>query len=93
MDVIADADLADACKPGDRVQIIGLFRVLPNKQNASSSGNFRSIIIANNVLLMSKEANLRYSAQDLKNIRELPKKTARCRGRARALVGAVNFRP
>lgn len=41
VDVIADDDLADRVKPGDRVRIIGLYRVLPNKQNGVSSGSFR----------------------------------------------------
>jgi DNA replication licensing factor MCM3 len=41
VDVIADEDLADRCKPGDRVRVVGLFRCLPNKQQGYSSGTFR----------------------------------------------------
>lgn len=41
IDVVADDDLADSCKPGDRVRVVGLFRCLPNKQNGYSSGSFR----------------------------------------------------
>jgi DNA replication licensing factor MCM3 len=37
----ADEDLADRCKPGDRVRVVSLFRVLPNKQAGFSTGNFR----------------------------------------------------
>lgn len=43
VDVIADDDLSDRCKPGDRVRVIGLFRVLPNKQGGVSTGNFRLV--------------------------------------------------
>lgn len=72
--MIADDDLADACKPGDRIQIVGLFRVLPNKQNASSSGNFRSILIANNIILLSKESVPKFERLDVKNIGDLSKR-------------------
>ncbi|KAI6173760.1 DNA replication licensing factor MCM3 [Aphelenchoides besseyi] len=71
VDVIVDDDLADACKPGDRVKVVGLFRVLPNKQNASSSGNFRSVLIANNIVLMSKEQEPKFDNQDIKNIKRM----------------------
>ncbi|CAD5235004.1 unnamed protein product [Bursaphelenchus xylophilus] len=74
VDVIADGDLADACKPGDRVRVVGLFRVLPNKQQGVSTGNFRTILIANNVLLLSKESTPKFDQQDVKNISRLSKR-------------------
>ncbi|KAI1716223.1 MCM2/3/5 family domain-containing protein [Ditylenchus destructor] len=71
VDVIADDDLADRCKPGDRVCVIGLFRVLPNKQGGASSGNFRSVLIANNVQLQSREMQPNFEQDDIKNIRKM----------------------
>lgn len=71
VDVIADEDLADSCKPGDRVQVIALYRVLPNKQGGSTSGNFRSILIANNIKLMSKDVQPSFETEDIKNIRRM----------------------
>jgi len=41
VDVLADDDLVDACKPGDRVQVIGQYRCLPAKKNGFTSGSFR----------------------------------------------------
>ncbi|KAH7699901.1 Minichromosome maintenance 3, partial [Aphelenchoides avenae] len=73
VDVISDDDLADRCKPGDRVRVIALYRVLPNKQQGVSSGNFRSILIANNIQLMSKELQPNFDPSDIKNIRRLSK--------------------
>ncbi|KJE90589.1 DNA replication licensing factor MCM3, variant [Capsaspora owczarzaki ATCC 30864] len=55
VDVILDNDLVDRVKPGDRVQIIGAYRVLPNKQGSETSAIFRTIVIGNHIRLLSKE--------------------------------------
>lgn len=41
IDVICDEDLVDACKPGDRIQVVGNFRCLPNKQGSFTNGTFK----------------------------------------------------
>jgi len=41
VDILADDDLVDACKPGDRVQVVGQYRCLPAKKNGFTSGSFR----------------------------------------------------
>ncbi|KAJ1347727.1 hypothetical protein KIN20_002859 [Parelaphostrongylus tenuis] len=74
VDVIADDDLADLVNPGDRVRTIGLYRVLPNKQNGYSTGSFRSIVIANNIQLLSKETSLDFDPEDVRNIRKISRK-------------------
>uniref|UniRef100_A0A7E4UWU3 DNA replication licensing factor MCM3 n=1 Tax=Panagrellus redivivus TaxID=6233 RepID=A0A7E4UWU3_PANRE len=74
IDIICDDDLADRCKPGDRVRVVGLYRVLPNKQNGVSTGSFRSIIICNNILLTSKEVQPNFSPEDIKNIRKMSRR-------------------
>uniref|UniRef100_A0A158Q8V9 DNA replication licensing factor MCM3 n=1 Tax=Elaeophora elaphi TaxID=1147741 RepID=A0A158Q8V9_9BILA len=71
VDVVADDDLADSCKPGDRVRVIGLYRCLPNKQSGYTSGSFRSIIISNNIQLLSKEMQPNFLPDDIKNIRKM----------------------
>ena len=57
VDVVCDDDLADRCKPGDRVRIYGLYRCLPGKQQGYTTGTFRTLLLANNVQLMSKEVD------------------------------------
>ncbi|XP_074597535.1 minichromosome maintenance 3 [Brevipalpus obovatus] len=66
VDIIADNDLVDQCKPGDRVQVIGTFRCLPSKQGSYTSGTFRTILLANNVIPMSKEVSPTYTLEDSK---------------------------
>ncbi|TKR80367.1 hypothetical protein L596_014451 [Steinernema carpocapsae] len=74
VDIIADDDMADRCNPGDRVRIVGLYRSLPNKQQGFSSGTFRSILIANNIQLVSKEDTPSFGGQDITNIRKMSKR-------------------
>lgn len=66
VDIIADNDLVDQCKPGDRVQVVGTFRCLPSKKYSYTSGTFRTVLLANNVIQMSKEVDPSLSAQDIK---------------------------
>ncbi|OVA03634.1 Mini-chromosome maintenance [Macleaya cordata] len=70
VDVIVEDDLVDACKPGDRVAIVGIYKALPGKSKGSVNGVFRTVLIANNVSLLNKEANAPiYTAEDIQHIR------------------------
>ncbi|VVA31081.1 PREDICTED: DNA replication licensing factor [Prunus dulcis] len=72
VDVIVEDDLVDACKPGDRVAIVGIYKALPGKSKGSVNGVFRTVLIANNVSLLNKEANAPiYSPDDISNIKKI----------------------
>ncbi|KAJ3027104.1 UNVERIFIED_CONTAM: MCM DNA helicase complex subunit [Siphonaria sp. JEL0065] len=74
VDVILDDDLVDIAKPGDRVQIVGVYRSM-GKGNNSSSATFRTAILANNVRHMGRETlQPVLSEVDLTNIRKIGKK-------------------
>ncbi|XP_047657793.1 MCM3 minichromosome maintenance deficient 3 (S. cerevisiae), like [Tachysurus fulvidraco] len=73
VDIISDDDLVDKVKPGDRVQIVGVYRCLPAKQGGFTSGTFRTIMLANNVKLMSKEIVPTLSADDVAKIKKFCK--------------------
>ncbi|XP_066603024.1 DNA replication licensing factor Mcm3 [Prorops nasuta] len=73
VDIICDDDLVDLCKPGDRVQIVGSYRCLPSKQNGYTGGTFRTVLIANNIMQLSKDANLNVSRDDLDMCKKLCK--------------------
>ncbi|XP_042479202.1 DNA replication licensing factor MCM3 homolog 3 [Macadamia integrifolia] len=72
VDVILEDDLVDSCKPGDRVAIVGIYKAIPGKSKGSVNGVFRTVLIANNVSLLNKEANAPiYTTDDIKNIRKI----------------------
>jgi DNA replication licensing factor MCM3 len=70
VEIITDNDLVDACKPGDRVQVVGMYRVLPGKKNGYTTGTFRTVVIANNIEHINKEASPRFSAEDISKIKK-----------------------
>lgn len=74
VDIICDNDLVDSCKPGDRVQVVGSYRCLPAKQGGYTTGNFRTILIANNVSQLSKDSTYTVSREDVFNCRKLSRK-------------------
>ncbi|XP_040210056.1 maternal DNA replication licensing factor mcm3 [Rana temporaria] len=73
VDIISDDDLVDKCKPGDRIQIVGIYRCLPSKQGGYTSGTFRTILLANNIKRMSKEIAPTFSADDVGKIKKFCK--------------------
>jgi len=73
VDIIADNDLVDLAKPGDRVQIIGNFRCMPGKQGGFTTGTFRTILIANNVALLSKEVTPNITGEDVQKCKKFSK--------------------
>ncbi|KAI0823030.1 ATP dependent DNA helicase [Trametes gibbosa] len=50
-DVIMDGDLVDKCKPGDRIQLVGVYRSV----GGGANGAFKSLILANNINLLSSK--------------------------------------
>ncbi|KAG4305372.1 hypothetical protein PORY_000928 [Pneumocystis oryctolagi] len=79
IDVVMDDDLVDRVKPGDRIQLVGLYRALGNRNASSSNSTFRTLIIANNVILLSSKvdggiAQMTITDTDIRNINKLSKK-------------------
>lgn len=74
VDIICDNDLVDCCKPGDRVQVVGSYRCLPAKQGSYTTGNFRTILIANNISQLSKDSTYSVTREDVFNCRKLSRK-------------------
>lgn len=73
VDIICDNDLVDLCKPGDRVQVIGSYRAMPGKQGGYTSGTFRTLLISNNVSLLSKEVTPNITGEDVQKCKKFSK--------------------
>ncbi|CAM6127854.1 unnamed protein product [Calypogeia fissa] len=75
IDVIVEDDLVDRCKPGDRVAIVGIYKAVPTKSTGSMNGVFRTVVVANNVSQLNRDINAPiFTADDLKNIKEISKR-------------------
>lgn len=74
-DFILEGDLVDACKPGDRVMITGVYRPLAGKASATL-GAFRSVVVVNSVAQLShtSSAAAEITADDLKEMKRLAAK-------------------
>jgi DNA replication licensing factor MCM3 len=80
VDVILDDDLVDKVKPGDRVQLVGIFRTLGNRNTNHNSALFKTVLLANNVVLLSTKsgggvATATITDTDIRNINKVAKKT------------------
>ncbi|KAK0533450.1 MCM DNA helicase complex subunit [Tilletia horrida] len=79
IDVVMDDDLVDKCKPGDRIQLVGMFRSLGNRVGQSSSSTFRTLMIGNNLNLLSAKsgggiAQMHITDTDVRNINKISKR-------------------
>ncbi|KAJ7139718.1 ATP dependent DNA helicase [Mycena epipterygia] len=75
-DIIMDDDLVDKCKPGDRIQLVGVYRSI----GGGSGGAFKSLILANNINLLSSKigggiAQTALTVNDIRNINQFSKRT------------------
>ncbi|KAL2267756.1 hypothetical protein VTJ83DRAFT_5033 [Remersonia thermophila] len=79
VDVILDDDLVDKAKPGDRVQLVGIYRTLGNRNTNHNSALFKTVLLANNVVLLSSKsgggvATATITDTDIRNINKIAKK-------------------
>ncbi|RDW93550.1 MCM DNA helicase complex subunit MCM3 [Aspergillus mulundensis] len=79
VDVIVDDDLVDRAKPGDRIQLVGIYRSLGNRNASSGSSTFRTLVMANNIIQLSSKsgggiAQATITDTDIRNINKVSKK-------------------
>ncbi|WOO85896.1 DNA replication licensing factor mcm3 [Vanrija pseudolonga] len=76
IEIVLSDDLVDVCKPGDRIQLVGVYKSLGGGQGARG---FTTQLIANNVLLLSSKqgggiAQAPLTDTDIRNINKVSKK-------------------
>lgn len=78
VDVIMDDDMVDRVKPGDRIQLVGIYRSLGNRNAGAQSSTFRTLVLANNIILLSSKsgggiAQATITDTDIRNINRVSK--------------------
>ncbi|KAK5112235.1 hypothetical protein LTR62_004396 [Meristemomyces frigidus] len=78
VDVVLDDDMVDRVKPGDRIQMVGIYRSLGNRNAGQGSSTFKTLILANNVILLSSKsgggiAQAVITDTDIRNINKISK--------------------
>eukprot|EP00529_Nitzschia_sp_RCC80_P009905 CAMPEP_0113508534 /NCGR_PEP_ID=MMETSP0014_2-20120614/37069_1 /TAXON_ID=2857 /ORGANISM="Nitzschia sp." /LENGTH=789 /DNA_ID=CAMNT_0000404255 /DNA_START=22 /DNA_END=2391 /DNA_ORIENTATION=+ /assembly_acc=CAM_ASM_000159 len=77
VELILDHDLVDKVKPGDRVQVVGVYRALAGSASGqqSTGGAFKTVVLVNNVQILGRDTSqLTFTQQDVRVIRELAKR-------------------
>lgn len=79
VEVILDDDLVDRAKPGDRIQLVGIYRSLGNRNAGAGSSTFRTVIMANNIIQLSSKsgggiAQATITDTDIRNINKIGKR-------------------
>jgi DNA replication licensing factor MCM3 len=78
VDVILDDDMVDRVKPGDRIQLVGIYRSLGNRNAGNGSSTFRTLVLANNIIQLSSKsgggiAQATITDTDIRNINKIAK--------------------
>jgi DNA replication licensing factor MCM3 len=75
IELILDHDWVDKIKPGDRVQIVGVYRALASgatQGQHTSSGVFRTVVLVNHVQILGRDVSqVSFEQADIRNIRQL----------------------
>ncbi|KAL7537409.1 hypothetical protein ACHAXR_007802 [Thalassiosira sp. AJA248-18] len=78
VELILDHDLVDKVKPGDRVQIVGVYRALSSASQGqrSTSGVFPTVVLVNDVRVLGRDSHgLVFTPNDVRTIRTLGKRS------------------
>ena len=74
VEVVLEGDLVDKVKPGDRIQVNGIFKSITNISTATN-GNVKTVLIGTNVQIINNDIQQKeYTGEDLRRIKELAKK-------------------
>ncbi|KFX85986.1 hypothetical protein V490_09285 [Pseudogymnoascus sp. VKM F-3557] len=79
VDIIVDDDLVDMVKPGDRIQLVGTYRSLGNRNTSHNTALFKTVVLANNIMPLSSKsgggiATATITDTDIRNINKISKK-------------------
>ena len=74
VEVVLEGDLVDKVKPGDRIQVNGVFKSI-STMSTNSSGVVKTVLIGTNVQILNNEVQQNeFTGEDLRRIKDLAKK-------------------
>lgn len=74
IEINLEEDLVDKVKPGDRVQVIGIYKTIAFN-SANFGGVFRTVLVASNIQSITNELNVpKISGEDLREIKKIAEK-------------------
>ena len=72
VEILLEYDLVDRVKPGDRVQVVGLYRAEANELNGIVNTIFKTQLMGNNISVIGKEVgSIKLTAIDVSNIKDI----------------------
>lgn len=71
VEVICEGDLADKAKPGDRVQVVGVYRAFPPILQDFTNGVFPARLVATSITPIKDMLESPFVSDDVRNIREI----------------------
>ena len=73
IEVVLEGDLVDKVKPGDRIQVNGIFKTI-STMSTNTNGSVKTVLIGTNVQELNNDVQQNeFTGEDLKRIKELAK--------------------
>eukprot|EP00826_Nyctotherus_ovalis_P057129 TRINITY_DN7802_c0_g1_i6.p1 TRINITY_DN7802_c0_g1~~TRINITY_DN7802_c0_g1_i6.p1 ORF type:complete len:835 (+),score=216.53 TRINITY_DN7802_c0_g1_i6:82-2505(+) len=73
IEVILEKDLVNRTKPGDRIDVVGVYKTMPLKKSMVN-GLFKTVLIATNVTHITEIENQNITEMDIKRIQDISKR-------------------
>lgn len=73
VEIILQNDLVDLTKPGDRIQVNGIYKPLSGSQTFSI-GTFKALVIATSIKVLNSQSGQSFSASYLRDIKKMSKR-------------------
>eukprot|EP00972_Heterocapsa_arctica_P015092 2221756-Heterocapsa_arctica.AAC.1 len=71
MEVICDGDLAERVKPGDRTQVVGVYRPFPDRAQDFTNGVWPARLVATSIQPITQLLEAPFVSADVRNIKEV----------------------
>ncbi|KAL3152832.1 hypothetical protein ABBQ38_012414 [Trebouxia sp. C0009 RCD-2024] len=69
LQIILEADLVNACKPGDRISVVGIYKIIAPRARGVVSGVMEAVVVANSVRPLFQDFQKVITGQDIRNAR------------------------